>query len=55
MVQSESAQDIIYSMSLKELKPDKRQKKPIEQKPTYDYSMLSNLTKEQEKSQQDPE
>lgn len=49
MVHSEPAQDVIYSMILKDLKPDKRQKKPIEQKPTYDYSMLSNLTKEQEK------
>ena len=46
-IHSESAGDVIYSMTLKDLKPDKRQKKPIELKPTYDYSMLTNLTQEE--------
>ena len=45
-VDSESAKNVIYSMTLKETEPDRRQKKPIELKPTYDYSMLTNLTKE---------
>ena len=46
-VPSESAQNVIYSMILKDLKPDKRQKKPIELKPAYDYSMLNNMTKDE--------